>query len=346
MTSTNLTVHDHINLNSMEAVSKYSRLIRKIYTLQFYASSAENREKATHTLALDKQEIIDLYDDLQYWEKRAERSTKISKERSMIVKFINQNAYVASALLTKEKLTLQIYEWAETRKMMIFETLTLASENLSKTAIKRCLRNYKKNLRKNGCEYCIVFERGSESGRPHFHVIYNASPFIGEAGHGAWSGGKTDVRRVQYLDDGYSNPQEMQTLGYTLDRVIGYMVKYISKDSSDQCDTDLYRYRTSTSRGFGLCRMRKLIKEQETERLIKMVITRLPNYMTHLLKEVEMEVCRRLKPGMETLKRSSVSMVGGPITSMVKGHDVLTTNTGVGIRVLFKGFERYFGLTE
>lgn len=330
----------------MEAVCKYTRLIRKLHTLKEFAEREEDRTWAQYLLGLDKYKIIDQYPVIYAREKSAPRLTKYGKERDTITEFIARNAYRCSANLIKEKLTLQVREWASEQTPMMFETLTLSSDNLRLSSVRKHLRAYKRRLREEECPYMIVFERGTNNGRPHFHVLFKASPRYGLASPGRWEGGMSHIERVCYLDDGYSNQQKMQQKGWTIESVVGYMTKYLIKDAHLEKDIDLFNYRTSTSRGFGLCKMRKKLKQEDSSRLEKMIKSRLPNYMTYLLKEVEMEWLRRYPPSTEEIQRTLVSLTAGPIYEIVKGRKVITTDLGVGTRARFKGYDDYFALTE
>jgi len=256
---------------------------------------------------------------------------------------IHNQAYSTSAQIIKEKLTLQIREWVEEKRPMIFETLTLSPENYNEKAIKSKIREYKKRLRKNTTRYLIVFEHGSKTGRGHFHAIYDQNTRLGTRSHGNWQGGTSDVRRIQYLNDGYSNQAKMLLKGYSIEKVIAYSVKYIAKDTNEIKDTDPIKYRTAMSRGFGTCKLRQKIMMESTSKLKEMAISQLPNYMKILLQHVQKELARRITPPRDKLRQDLTSAAGAPLLEIVKGkphHIGIIKGTK---RVLFKEYQEYVG---
>jgi len=334
-------IYDYMGMESLIAVNKYSRLIRKAHILSELAENQEGRDAAKFVLGLDKQEIIDKYKELREAIANIKKSTPSRSEQEDIVKMLSDAAYVESARHIQDKLEIQVEEWISENKVMLFETLTISDENLNSKKIRRYIRSYKRQLRLNLCKYAIIFEKGEKSGRPHFHVIYNMNPRIGEKGHGAWQGGKNDVVRVRYLGDKYSNQNEMLLNGYSKDRIIGYLVKYLSVNKNDGDETDLFHFRTQLSRGFGTCRIREKLKKEKTVVLKKMVKSGLKPYKRIFLREVHLELARRLEHPLKVLKRDITSMQGVTVSSIVKGRRLQDGGIQEARRVKFKGYDEY-----
>ena len=340
-------VYDNLNLVNVVATSKYDRLVRDIYLKSIFAYEECEREVCKNLLLLDKKEIIDHYHQIRGITKQIERVTyKGLKEEDGLLKYINDCAYKSSAMVVQEKLTLQGREWVRNKTPMIFETLTIASENLHETKVRNFLKSYRRELRNNECKYLIVFEQGSKHGRPHFHVLYNKADRLDIISHGKWKGGRSDVRRVQYLGDGWSNQQEMLMLGYSVESVIGYMVKYISKDTSVKKETDMFNHRTAMSRGFGLCQMRKKLKKTKTQNLVRMIKSGMKPYMKVLMIEAQKELASRYSTPMKVLKRDLVTQAGAAILELLKGRELCIGATQDVTRELYSGWEDFRAIGE
>jgi len=332
---------DRIGMEAIVATCKYSRLIRKAFIMSQVAQNQEERDIAKAVLNLDKQEIIEQYKEIREKVEKLKRAAGAQEEKSAMIRMLEASAYYESAQVIKEKLDSQIYTWVYKKEVMLFETLTISDENLRPDIIKVCIRKYKRKLRKNGCKYAIIFEKGEKTGRPHFHVIYNMNPRLGEKGHGDWTGGKTDVVRVRYLGDGVSNQNEMLLKGYSVERISGYLVKYLSTNKNDDQETDMFKYRTQLSRGFGLWELRAMIQKEKTSKLLKIIESGMKPYQRIFQREIQLELTRRKSPSKEVITRDIVSSTGVTVLSIVKDKRLQDGVIQEARRIRFEGYDKY-----
>ena len=239
-------------------------------------------------------------------------------------------------------LWLQVSEWIENGDVILFETLTIRNSDLDKVKVKLALRSYKRKLRKNtGC-YVIVFEKGGKNARPHYHVMYAMNEKIGEKSHGNWSLGQVDTRRIRYQGDGL--PRQDEVRGYYKEKIVGYMVKYISKDISEKKLDEFIKNRTCLSRGFGLCQMRVKLMMEKKENLVKMVTQGMDRYMKVLKMEVHKELARRIQVSIKRLSRDCETLDGAGISQIVKGKSRPIGHIQKHSRNLYKGYEKWMAI--
>lgn len=341
---TNKECCEQLEIVNIIATDKVHRLIRQLVVIvekqhKYRPSEIEDCKKI---LNLDKQEIIGQYKNIVLLVKRIKhKKIKYHREKSDVAKCLEASAYENSARVIKEKLEIQVKQWIENKDVMIFETLTVAPENLNPKIIKTLIQKYKRKLRKNGCKYLLVFELGSKHGRPHFHVIYNKSHKLGIESHGNWQGGSKLVLRVKYLNDGFTKPMECILNGWNQAAIVGYMVKYIAKDITEKRENREYKYRTQMSRGFGTWKLRKIIMKTSTSQLKKMVLEGMNLYKTIMSKEIQKELTRRIEIPMAVLRRTSQSPKSTAIRAELGCPERSIGSIPNSSRQSYEGFDNY-----
>lgn len=291
-----------LNVQELVSVDKVSRLIRQMATKHHLVKDPRKRREIKEIL--DECEYQFFQDNYDYLYKRYKTALSIprasSTKDSPYKDYIYDLSYAQVRASITQKTLLQVKEWHETGTKIIFQTLTINNSHMERSEVSRAIRGYRRDLQDQDLQYIIVFERGSETGRIHFHALHAKSENRPVSCHGRWNAGFEDHKIVRYLNDGFTPNSECLENNWSIDSVSHYIAKYIAKDDSDILDG--FTYRTSMSRGFGTNTLRMKLCQTTTKILTEMYQQGINNYLIPFQTEVRLELARRAKKTTQRLK--------------------------------------------
>ena len=306
-----------LSIQEIISVDKVSRLIRKIVTK--YQLLEDPKDRLEMKMMLEHKDYKWFRENYGYvyqkYNKKLDMKYPKSHNDSKYKDYLYDMSYNKVKRTIIQKSLLQVYEWHEQRKPMIFQTLTVNDNNLNIHDINKGIRKYRQKLSEIRIQYVLIFERGSETGRVHFHCLHEMHPSIGIRCHGPWELGYEDHKLVKYLNDGITSDEECLINNWSLEAVSHYIGKYIQKDDLEIIDG--FKYRTSTSRGFGTQTLRIKLCKTKTKILKKLLQTQLHHYLIPFQTEVKLELARRVKKTTGRLKDRSLTPKGKSLKNLI-----------------------------